>query len=235
MISVCLTSFNGVPYIKPQIVSVLDSFIYAGIEDYEILVSDDGSSDHTKKEILAFSDHRIQLFDGPQAGVIKNFEFILEKASGDIIFLADQDDIWKKEKVKECLNALKTADLVVTDAMVVDKNLSVLHRSFFNLRSSGSGIYKNLWKNTYLGCCMCFKRQTFTDINCLPFPENIPMHDWWIGLMFERYATVKFVNKPLLLYRRHGGNVSETAQQSTSSLLKKLKWRFNLIYQMLIR
>ena len=59
----------------------------------------------------------------------------------------------------------------------------------------------------------------------LPFPEKIPMHDQWIGLMGEKYGKVHLVNHPYILYRRHSENVSG----NSSSLMQKIRWRAGII------
>lgn len=53
-------------------------------------------------------------------------------------------------------------------------------------RSSGKGFWKNLIKNTYLGCCIAFRKEVLGYI--LPFPRNIAMHDIWIGLSVEMHS-----------------------------------------------
>jgi hypothetical protein len=72
---------------------------------------------------------------------------------------------------------------------------------------------------------MAFKKEFF-DI-FLPFPPKIPMHDWWIGLLAEVMGLkVGFVERPFLLYRRHGNNASATSGKSSFSLITKVYHRF---------
>ena len=98
MISVCVAAFNGEKYIEEQILSVLRNL---DSQD-EIIISDDGSSDRTRRIVddLAEKDRRIRIIDGPRKGLIKNFENAIVHSKGDIIFLCDQDDVWKDNKVK---------------------------------------------------------------------------------------------------------------------------------------
>jgi hypothetical protein len=56
----------------------------------------------------------------------------------------------------------------------------------------------------------------------LPFPEKIPMHDQWIGLIAERCgAVIVFEDKPLLLYRRHSSNASDIKHAGVFTMLKR--------------
>ena len=153
-------------------------------------------------------------------GVQKNFENALKKSKGDIIFLSDQDDIWMNNKVDVVLDAFQNPNVVLTlhDAQIVDQNEQVIEDSFFQHRGSQSGLFKNLWKNSYLGCCMAFRRSV---LECsLPFPPKIEMHDWWIGLIGEMMGKVRLIDKTLLKYRRHGENVSSFQHHPFKKMVK---------------
>lgn len=228
-ISVCMATYNGEKYVAEQIQSIL---LQLGNKD-EIVISDDNSSDSTIEIIRQFKDNRIKLFHSKGNSLVCNFENALNHASGDFIFLCDQDDVWLPNKVSDMLEALQTYDLVVSDCMVVDKNLNVTLKSFFQQEASCKGFFKNLYKNSYLGCCMAFKKSVLEYI--LPFPKHIAMHDIWIGLSVELHGTSFFLEKPLMLYRRHGDNASSSSEKSNNSLLYKLQYRFYFVYHLLLR
>lgn len=200
----------------------------------EIIVSDDGSSDDTLNILESLQDVRIKIFrnDG-RHGVVYNFENALKHSSGDIIFFSDQDDVWADNKVECCLNALEGVDLVVHNSRVVFENGSHQDVDFFKQRHSGSGYWKNLFKNTFVGSCMAFRKTVKEYV--LPFPPNILWHDMWIGLMAEKHGKTKFINDQLLYYRRHGNNASATAETSAYSKPFQLKYRLQMLYYTTIR
>lgn len=219
-VSVAMATYNGEKYIKEQIESILVNLK----ESDELVISDDCSSDNTIKIIKAFNDSRIKIVKGPKLGVKKNFENAIKNTKNEIIFLADQDDIWDKNKVKIVLkNFDDSTNLVIHDAIVVDKNLKKIENSFYKLRNSKKGFIKNLYKNSYIGCCMAFRRNYLDKI--LPIPNNIEMHDQWIGLKIKQ-KNVKFINNKLIKYRRHDNNVSELIHHSVFIMIKN---RFNFI------
>ena len=121
----------------------------------------------------------------------------------------------------------------MSNCLVVDKQLIPISDSFFYDRSSGPGVFKNLVVNTYLGCCMAFRRDLVE--KALPFPKSIAMHDWWLGLVADCVDSVGFIEEPLVLYRRHESNVSDTAKKSTSSFFLKIKWRINMLFSLILR
>ncbi len=229
MISVCVATYNGARHVRAQLHSILSQLS----ADDELIVSDDGSTDATREMVRGIGDPRIVLIEGPRAGVIRNFEHALQRARGDVIFLCDQDDVWLPQKVQRVMQALNEANLVVTDCRVVDDSLNELHPSFFRLNGSQSGLLRNLIKNGYLGCCMAMRRTVLE--TALPFPKSIAMHDWWIGLVAERTGRVCFLDEVLSLYRRHGGNVSNTSTRSTVPFTTRLRWRINIVRNLLAR
>ena len=227
-VSVCMAAFNGAAYIREQI----DSILISPLVD-ELIVSDDASTDGTVDIIKSIADARLVLIEGPGAGLIRNFEHALSKAKGEVVFLADQDDIWMPNKVERVLSALEGVDVVVTDCRVVDGALKEVCPSFFRLNHSAPGLLRNLAKNGYLGCCMAVRRRVL-DV-ALPFPPDIAMHDWWLGLVAERIGRVCFLDEVLSLYRRHGGNASVTGQRSCYPWLLRLQWRIYLAACLLFR
>lgn len=228
MISVCMPTFNGAPFVGAQLASIL-----ASPKVSEVLVSDDGSTDDTAAIVRAWPDPRVQWLEGPRQGLIRNVESLLARVRGDIVFLADQDDVWLPGKVDAMLDALRDADLAVSDCSVTDEALAVVHRSFFALRRSGPGVARNLLRNSYLGCCIALRRELLQ--RALPFPDRVPMHDWWLGLVADAFGRVVFVPQVLVLYRRHGANASSTAEASRATLATRLRWRFDLIRGLIAR
>lgn len=213
-----MPTYNGEKFIKIQLESILNQL---GKND-EIVISDDSSTDKTLEIIKSFNDRRIRLFENNTFhSPIYNLENALKQAKGDFIFLSDQDDEWVTGKVQICMEALKKNDLVIHNANVVDANGNEIADSFFKINHTGTGKIYNLLKNGYLGCCMCFSRKLLNSL--LPFPENLPMHDIYIGnfTAFNGFK-VKFIKDKLIHYRRHGCNASITSEKSHRKILLRL-------------
>jgi glycosyltransferase involved in cell wall biosynthesis len=211
-VSVCLATYNGEKFLLEQLKSIL---IQLSAID-EIIISDDGSVDRTCDIVAELKDDRIKFIineNSSKKGPLGNFENALKHAEGEIIFLSDQDDLWLPGKLKAHLDYHKNYDLIVSDAIVVNEVGEVLFESFFNQRGSRPGLINNIVKNSYIGCCMSFNRNILN--YALPFPPGIHMHDWWIGLIGERFGRVFFQNQKTLKYLRHEANASQT-------LIKKL-------------
>lgn len=228
MNSVCVATYNGERYIEAQLRSILAQIAASD----EVIVSDDGSTDRTLEIIGSIGDKRIRVVHSTAHYFRDNFANALRHAKGEIIFLSDQDDVWLDGKYDRCIAELKNVDLVCTNAKETDKDLNVINEDFFSVYHSGTGILKNSLNNTYYGACMAFRRNVLNE--ALPFPETHEIgHDVWLGLVAEMTGTVRFIDTPYLLYRRHAGTVTNTNHLLTRSnrpLWRKLWSRIIMLY-----
>ncbi|WP_394188559.1 glycosyltransferase [Paenisporosarcina quisquiliarum] len=229
-VSVAMATYNGQDFLIEQIDSIINQL---GAQD-ELVISDDGSTDNTIEIINHYlKDDRVKLYKNPDRGVIKNFENAINKTQNEIIILSDQDDVWLPNKVKYIKNEFNDnkSKLIVTSAKRVNSDLEEFEIDSIYNRSWQKGVIRNFVKNTYIGCCMAFDRTLLDKI--LPFPSNIPMHDVWIGLLAElNEIEIKYIEEPLILYRRHGN----TATNNHRSKFKKIVyWRVNLFINLFRR
>lgn len=230
MISVCMATYNGEKYIKEQLLSILKQI---GRDD-EIIISDDLSKDKTIEIIKSLNDKRIKIFFNTNRGYTNNFQNSIKNASGDLFFLADQDDVWVDDKIKIMSDLLKNYDFVVSNAQMVNKDLESLGTTYFQLRGGARrGFLNNLIKLKYIGCCMAFRKKILK--KAFPFPTNTTLcsHDLWISLISEFYFNTYIIQEPLLFYRRHGENVSTYI--SSTSLFLKIQFRIYSFYKVLSR
>lgn len=219
-ISVAMAYYNGGTYIEEQMESILSQL---GEKD-ELIVSVDGASDGSKPLLLKMADidKRIHVIKGPSKGVVKNFENAIRHCTGDIIYLSDQDDIWKPDKVEKVNAAFKNPEVkaVLHDAEIVDENgVPTGAASLFVVRGSRTGILKNIIKNSYVGCCMAFRKE-LVPVIC-PIPKEMYMHDYWIGTVAEYMGKVCLLDEPLIGYRRHSSNVTQMTHGSVGFMVKK--------------
>ena len=216
--SVAIATYNGEKYIREQLLSILNQTVPVD----EIVVSDDGSNDNTLNIIKEFHDSRIVIYEESHLGVKQNFGNAISKTTGDIIFLADQDDVWEKDKVKIIKNFFQKEKntLIVHNASIVNEELKdIKPYDIYSWRKSGRGFLKNIIKNSYVGCCMAFKKELKKYI--LPIPDNIEMHDQWIGLINEKkLGKTLFIPDKLIKYRRHNDNTSEMKHHSLIVMIK---------------
>jgi Glycosyl transferase family 2 len=225
MISVCMATYNGARWVIPQIESILRQL---GPAD-ELVIVDDASTDNTVAVVSALNDPRIRIVGNPtNVGIDRTFERAIGLATGDYIFLSDQDDVWYPVKVERTIavfEAEPATTLVLSDAEIIDAAGHPRGETYFGDRGRFvPGVVANILKSKFLGCAIAFRAALRDKI--LPFPHPIPGHDMWIGVINEMYGRTHFIAEPLIGYRRHDTNASPFRSQN---LQKMLLWRWQLI------
>jgi glycosyltransferase involved in cell wall biosynthesis len=222
-VSVCMAAYNGAEFIEEQVASILPQLS----EHDELVIVDDASRDNTIAIIEAFADERVRMIrQETNCGVIQAFGRALQEAGGEIIFLADQDDVWRPDKVQRFLQMFAERPeltLIQSDFVSIDASGTAVMRAEAGSRKFHPGVLRNLVANRYQGSAMAFRREILA--YCLPFPADIPMHDMWIGIINQFIGKAGFIAEPLLFYRRHSRNSSP---ERHASLLQMVRWRWNL-------
>lgn len=227
-LSVCLATYNGALFLAEQLTSIVDQ-----LEDGdEVVLADDGSTDTTLAVAAAFPRFVRVVATERVGGVVRNFERVLAAASGDAMVLCDQDDVWLPGRVATLRAALQRCDLVVLNGEVVDAHLARRGQTVFESVGMKAGFWVNFSKNSFIGCCMAFRRSLRDRV--LPFPAGVPWHDWYIGLVAEWIGRVERIDEITLLYRRHGGNFSPTGEKSSNTLWRKLAMRWAVLRAVMI-
>lgn len=190
-ISVVLATYNGEDYIERQIESILNQTILPN----EIVVTDDGSKDRTLDIIRKFRNYNSNiewLFTvNKRSGFVSNFINGIQHSSGDIIFLSDQDDKWKSEKISKHLavyEQYKDASLIHGEIDIADLEENILKTGtqgyHHNLKKISFEEFLN--KPNYPGMSISFKKELFYQYqNFIKLHEaSIKTHDYLL-VMFS--------------------------------------------------
>ncbi|WP_086682298.1 glycosyltransferase family 2 protein [Nostoc sp. T09] len=225
-VSVCMAVYNGQEYLQDQLQSILKQLQ----QNDEVVIVDDASSDRTVSIINNFQDSRIKLIENKiNLGVVKTFEKSINHASGDIIFLSDQDDIWLACKVQKFLSVFEAypdVTLVLSDAQIIDEKGQITADSFFKIRGEFVANPLSNWiKSKHHGCTLAFRREMLKLF--LPFPADTPMHDIWIGIVNGIYGKAFYIDEPLIQHRRHTSNTGRGIFNH-AGILQMVNWRLVL-------
>jgi len=210
-ISVCMAAFNGSQFIDAQLQSIVNQLH----EQDEVVIVDDCSSDATVARITMLADPRIRLLKhAHNMGVVLTFEDALRSATGDFLFLADDDDIWAPTKVSSFLSTFSArpdVEVVTSKVRPIDEDGRKLPDSRVNRYGRfNPGFWQNVLKNHYQGSAMAIRALLLGRV--LPFPRYASLqHDAWIGTRGELAGNrAVFIDEELLFYRRHSRNASQS-------------------------
>jgi glycosyltransferase involved in cell wall biosynthesis len=221
-VSIALAAFNGEEFLAAQLASIGNQSLLP----YELVVADDASEDRTTELVEEFArkvSFPVRLLRSDERlGLFRNFERAIEACSGDFILLCDQDDVWLEQKVEEFARALAgPAEIVAcfADAELVDRQLEPLgitlwEKELFLPRErayvhDGRLLEVLLRHNVVQGASLGFKKSLLQTI--LPFPQTLDskiwVHDGWIALCAAVTGRMAMIDRSLMLYRIHGGNL----------------------------
>ena len=225
MVSIVMATYNGREFLEEQLQSILDQ-TWSNIE---IIICDDASSDGTQEIILAFAeqDNRVKyFFNKINTGVNKNFESGFLRTTGEFIAIADQDDVWKKNKIEEQLRLFSGDNTILTHSASVqfsDSELPV-HKLKANTtkRMTGNDSRRLLIRNSISGHNIIFRRRLLQQV--LPIPATV-MYDWWICEVATCNGYINATDKVLAFHRRHSNNLTLYEQHSPKQAIKESRER----------
>ncbi len=233
-LSVALCTYNGEKFLKKQ----LDSILNQSVAVDEIIICDDGSTDATVKIVDDYkltNPNVIQLFINEiNLRSNKNFEKAVSLCKGDYIFLSDQDDIWRSDKVAKTLDVFKhnpTAEGVFSNANFINEDdnavldgLSLWSSvNFFpTFEDKKIDLYTSLTQigNFLTGATFCMKKEVKSF--CFPFLNRKNFfHDEWFAFILSERDTLFYSIENLISYRIHSNQ--QLGVGSIQSPMKKLK------------
>jgi len=232
---ILLATYNG----DKHLAELLDSLLSQSHQNLFIIVRDDGSTDTTCKILKEYSDVHPEKFKIitdrlGNLGPMKNFEKIAENSDANYVFFADQDDVWKENKVERCVDELKqleqkysaeTPCLVFSDMHIADDNLAIRCPSYYEYchKKAHKHTMKDLiLQNIMLGCAQGFNKALLKQ--AFPIEKNVIMHDWWLAIVASALGKISYVEEPLLFYRQHAGNVIGARGPSLLTYKKMMPW-----------
>ena len=230
MIEILLATYNGERFLPEQIESITSQ----SFEDYNILASDDNSSDCTFEILRSYESvfgEKIKVVQSNTHSAKENFYNLLDMADAEYIALCDQDDFWESDKLEKSLKAIQrlekkygkeTPILVHSDLEIVDGNLNSQNKKMSELTGINEAIKYAKKESKYLYTLSTeksFSRYLVENnitgntviinkalLDIYKRPEVSFMHDWWLGLIAFTFGKVGFLNECLVKYRQHEKN-----------------------------
>ena len=202
-VSIITPCYNAEKYIAETIQSVLDQTF----TDWELLITDDHSSDHSVSLIKQYADPRIRLFSTPEnagAGAARNVS--LENAKGQYIAFIDSDDVWESNYLEEMIGFLESKNeaLVYCNYARCDENLKPVLEDF---KADIPVTFNNILKTCRLFVSASIYDSSKSGVIYFPKGSKREDHVMWLNLL-KKIPDGKPLAKTLVKYRMREGSVS---------------------------
>lgn len=237
-LSIILPTHNGMHYIGHQI----DSILGQTFGDFDLLISDDASSDETFEILIDYArrDPRIKIRKQDRnLGFKRNFEFLLRESSGRYVALADQDDIWMPTHIEILLKnigssliACGNSELVNSDGLSMGRTMKDEAGIEFVPSDMESQFHHLLYNNFVQGCTTLISRRLIE--LALPIPDNVRFHDYWLASVAALSSPIVFVDESIVKYRQHTNNVIGTESTFLSNVFKRGKPESQIICESIL-
>lgn len=240
-LSAVLACYNGEKYIEKQLNSILDQ----SRKIDEVIVTDDRSSDRTVELVnrcLAAcppKNWKCEINE-TNLGFAENFRKALEQATGDLIFLCDQDDIWKQDRAEQMAAIMEChpeIGLLNTDYASFRDGENLLMGDYCECAEKPVQIRLN--RHTfflrYPGCVMCVRKSFYDKVKDLWIKGWA--HDeflWSAALLYDCCYALHYCSLERRLHEEQtSGGVGHTKEkriaylsglQKSSDCLEKAAW-----------
>jgi glycosyltransferase involved in cell wall biosynthesis len=215
-----MATFNGARFVREQIASIIEQLA----PDDELVIVDDASTDDTRDVIAAIDDPRIRLYvETSNAGYVRAFERALQLATGDILLLSDQDDVWTPDRLARMCAALEKCSVAAGNYSILGTALEPTRRHLLSSRFDHTprrnefGIL--IGYRPYFGCAMGLTRGAVLAV--LPIPLYfVESHDLWLALVGNALRSVHHLDTPVVRRRLHESNVTPLGWRSLRSIMQ---------------
>lgn len=229
-IGVAVITYNGHCYIEKQLKSILNQ----SIQPDKVIIYDDASTDQTfymvKRFILENALNWEVYQNSENMGWCENCYQALQACNTDIIFWADQDDIWCSDKIKVLTDVLLSRDdcmAAYSSWNYIDENGKKMFTHHFMTNRKvlkKVGILKNCGVKPFLGCAICFRKRLLEYITPAVYSKcQFKSMDWILHRCAYVTGTVLYTVQVLFQRRIHTTNVTvslDAFQPQISHLFK---------------
>ena len=223
-VSVIIPAYNAMRYLPETVDSVMNQTF----KDFEIIIVNDGSTDHIETWVTSFEDQRVTLITQPNQGASKARNTGIEHAQGEYLAFLDADDIWYPQKLQKQVNMIEgkpRVGVIYTWISSIDQHGQA--RGQIRKNVAEGNVWATLIKHNIVECgsTPLIRRECFEKIGL--FDEslsNIEDRDMWLRIACDYEFRV--IKEPLVGYRQHSEGKSKNWDGSERSVLKLLEKAF---------
>jgi len=220
-VSVALATCNGERYLRQQLETIYAQ-TWPDLGDLEVVASDDASTDGTVAILAEYAErHGLRYAVNPtRLGLVENFERAIRLCRGELIALADQDDLWRPQKLLRLCQEIGDATLIYCnnqDVLAPNGEPAEDTRTqqvvdFARAFGSGRPVRHLLAENWVVSHTLMFRRELIA--HALPIPPHQPYHDGWLALVAATLGGIRYLDERLQVYRQHEASLTYVDPQA---------------------
>jgi hypothetical protein len=224
-VSVIMPVYNSATYVAQAI----DSLMAQTYADWELLITDDGSTDDTPALLAQITDPRVQIFRQPNGGEAAARNTALQHAGGEFITFLDADDLYLPTFLAEMVRYMESNPaygVVFADGYMIDAKGKRIGRltEFRPAVYTGYILEPLVIDNAILGVPVCtMVRQSAIQRASARFDPTIGYGtDWDFWIQLARVVQFGYFDQPVCCYRVHQTNMTrvQSNQQRKNDLAK---------------
>lgn len=212
-VSVVMAAKNYARFIGQAVKSVFSqSFV-----DWELVIIDDGSTDHTPQAVKPFlGDARVRYVRSDKLGQSRAKNLGMRLSRGEFVAYLDADDAWQSTKLAKQLNVLREwpeVGVCHTGRLLMDENGTVSREPDAGAARSDAPASGSRLTSLFLSNPVCFssvvvRRAVFDQVGGFDTEFDLAI-DYDLWLRVARHWEFASVDEPLVLYRTGHGNLSK--------------------------
>lgn len=219
LVTVFMAAFNGEAYIEKAIQSVLDQ----SFTDFELLIINDGSTDHTVDIVRTFTDPRIRLVhNDSNKGLTFTRNRGIEEAKGQYIAILDCDDLAMPDRLKAQTSFLgSNPEMAICggQGIIIDKSGEQVGN--YNVIAGDKHMSPELiFQNFFINSTLMIKRSAMIEAG--GYRDYSPAEDYDLSYRISLHHPVANLNEVLVAYRLHGNNISTVQDKKGVSAVLRI-------------
>lgn len=217
--SIVIPTYNCADLLK----RALESVFSQSFQDFEVIVVDNSSIDHTQNVLKSYADSRLNTLTVKNNGIIAySRNKGIEKSKGEWVAFLDSDDVWKSDKLEK----VKSTIDIHPEVILVTHNEWHMHngekKSHLRYGPAGNDIYERL---LFDGNCLSTSAVSINKVIAIEsggFSERedfvtVEDYEYWIRL--SEKGEFYFINETLGEWHTHGSNYSNNPKIHAEALI----------------
>jgi glycosyltransferase involved in cell wall biosynthesis len=223
-VSVVIPTYNGADYLG----AAIDSVLRQTYEDFEIVVVDNASTDHTPALLNRYRDRRFRHWrNESNIGMVGNFNRGLDLARGEFVVFLGSDDVWGPQFLQNTVAHLDSHDdqvMVHTRAVWIDemgRDIGLMEDGWAE-RTPGPRALLHCFRYGFCFSAVLMRTALVRQAGGLS-PAWKEISDCWLFLRLCLLGDVGYLAQPLVRYRLHKRTLSSALYRNGQLFIDELR------------